>query len=220
MTAADTPPAPEGSAPWLQARRLACLRGGRLLFRGVDFTVRGGESLLLQGPNGTGKSSLLRLLAGLLPVAAGTVRHQGRLALADDRLALDGDTPLGRALAFWAKMDGSDAAGLRDALSAFSLTGLAEVPVRMLSTGQRKRAILARTLAGGADIWLLDEPGNGLDSASLGALNRAMEAHVARGGLIVAATHFPLEHRFVHTLALDRRMVTDEDDEDDGEAEA
>lgn len=176
----------------LRLSGIACARGGRLLFRGVDLALAPGDSALLKGPNGVGKSSLMRICAGLLRATAGTVERRGRIALADERLALDMEQPLRAALSFWARLDEADAASLDRAMAAMALEPLAEVPVRMLSTGQRKRAALARVVASGAPVWLLDEPGNGLDDASLALLGSAVEQHLAAGGILVAASHQPL----------------------------
>ncbi|MBH1992871.1 MAG: heme ABC exporter ATP-binding protein CcmA [Sphingomonadaceae bacterium] len=171
---------------------VACLRGGRMLFRGITLTIAPGGSALLTGPNGVGKSSLLRICAGLLPIFAGTMTREGGVALADERLALDMELPLAKALDFWARIDRAKDSAVDDALGAMALRPIADVPVRMLSTGQRKRAMLARVIASGAGIWLLDEPGNGLDSASLALLGGAVAAHLAGGGIVVAASHQPL----------------------------
>jgi heme exporter protein A len=168
----------------LALRGVACLRGGRLLFEGLDLVLGPSDAALVRGPNGVGKSSLIRVAAGLLRTAAGTV-ERADAALADEHLALDERQPLGRALAFWT----ADAA---PGIAAMGLDGLTEVPVRMLSTGQRKRAALARVVASGAPLWLLDEPGNGLDADGLTRLEAAMAAHRAAGGAILAATHQPL----------------------------
>ena len=176
----------------LRLSGIACARGGRLLFRGVDLVLEGGGSALLRGPNGIGKSSLMRICAGLLRPMAGTIERRGRIALADERLALDVEEPLREALGFWARLDGADAGALDGALEAMALGPLGGIPVRMLSTGQRKRAALARVIASGAGLWLLDEPGNGLDDASLGLLGAAVAAHLAGGGNVVAASHQPL----------------------------
>ncbi len=161
-----------------------------MLFKGLSLTLQGGDAAYVAGPNGVGKSSLLRLIAGLLEPFAGSVALSGRVALADQELALDARLPLAKALGFWAGLDGGT---VDAALAAVALDHLAAVPVRILSTGQRKRAVLARTMASGADIWLLDEPGNGLDTASLGRLNAVMAAHRAKGGIIIAASHQPLD---------------------------
>jgi len=172
---------------------VACVRGGRLLFEGLDLRLGPGEVALARGPNGAGKSSLLRLAAGLLRPAAGTV-DRAEAALADEQLALDERQKLGDALAFWV-------ADAPVGLAAMGLEALAGVPVRMLSTGQRKRAALARVVAGGAPLWLLDEPANGLDADGLARLEAAMALHRAAGGAILAASHQPI------ALA-DARIVT------------
>lgn len=184
----------------LNVEDIRCVRGGRTLFSHLSFAVGPGESLLLRGPNGIGKSSLLRMIAGLLPCASGHIEHDGAIALADEHPALDPDKRLRDALELWARIDGTDVADVDGALARFALDRLADVPVRMLSTGQRKRAGLARTLASRARLWLLDEPGNGLDTASLSALGAAMDQHLVEGGAIVAASHLDLPHSFGRTI--------------------
>ena len=193
----------------LRLSGIACARGGRLLFRDVDLALNAGESALLRGPNGIGKSSLMRICAGLLRPVGGTIERRGRIALADERLALDMEEPLRAALGFWARLDGADAAALDQALDAMALGSLADIPVRMLSTGQRKRASLARVIAGGAPLWLLDEPGNGLDDASLKLLGKAVAAHVAGGGIVVAASHQPLPMTAPVTVELANYVAED-----------
>jgi heme exporter protein A len=168
----------------LALEAVACRRGGRLLFEGLSLTLAPGETALVSGPNGAGKSSLIRLAAGLLRPAAGKI-ERAEAALADEHLALDERQRLGAALAFW----GGDAAG---GIETMGLAPLADVPVRILSTGQRKRAALARLVASGAPLWLLDEPANGLDGDGLERLEAAMAAHRAAGGAILAASHQPL----------------------------
>lgn len=183
---------------------LACIRGGRTLYSGVSFALTAGESLWVSGPNGVGKSTLLRQICGLLPCLNGRIRldDERRVALADERPALDPERPLRDALMFWAQLDGAAPEQVDEAMGIMALGTLAKMPVRMLSTGQRKRAVLARVIASSAQLWLLDEPGNGLDIASLAALGDAMNAHVAQGGAIIAASHFALPHRFTQTLDL------------------
>ncbi len=167
---------------------VACVRGGRLLFEGLCLALGAGGAALVRGPNGAGKSSLIRVAAGLLRPAAGRV-DRSAAALADEHVALDERQRLGDALAFWARFGGRDAAA---GLEAMGLARLAGVPVRMLSTGQRRRAALARAIASGAPLWLLDEPANGLDADGQERLEAAMAAHRATGGAILAATHQPL----------------------------
>ncbi len=180
------------SAARLALHGLACVRGGRLLFEALDLALAAGDAAVVRGPNGAGKSSLLRMVAGLLIPAAGRIERAGALAWMGEAAALDVDRPLAQALGFWARIDGRDRASIDEALTTMGLAGLAEVPVRMLSTGQRRRAAAARVIAGGAAVWLLDEPGNGLDALALTALERAIAAHRARGGIVLAATHQPL----------------------------
>ena len=172
----------------LRLQDVACRRGGRLLFEGLRLKLAAGEAAVLTGPNGVGKSSLIRLAAGLLRPASGSVEAE-RAALADEHLALDERQSLGDALIFWARLDGGDA---KSGMTAMGLDRLADVPVRMLSTGQRKRAVLARVIASGAPLWLLDEPGNGLDQDGRDRLAAAMATHRAGGGAVLAATHQPL----------------------------
>lgn len=186
----------------LRIERLACRRGGRLLFAGLDLDLRAGQSALIAGPNGIGKSSLLRMIAGLLTPFGGTVQANGRIALTDEAAALDRDRTLRTALGFWARLDGAAPARIDAALSALNIGHLADIPVRILSTGQRKRAALARTIASGAEIWLLDEPANGLDIASAAALAAVVERHRAGGGIVVAASHMPLGWRHDAEIAL------------------
>lgn len=163
-----------------------------MLFKGLSFSLGPGDAAQVQGANGTGKSSLIRVIAGLLPAFAGTVEREGALALTDERLALDANATLGHALGHWGRLDGAATEQRDAALAALDLAALADVPVRMFSTGQRKRAALARVVQSGAPIWLLDEPANGLDTASIERLGAAIAVHRAAGGIVLAASHQPL----------------------------
>lgn len=177
--------------PRLALHGVACQRGGRTLFDGLDLSLDAGGGLLVTGPNGAGKSSLIRIAAGLLAPAAGRVEVTGERALLTEAAALDPELPVARALAFWAGMDGRRDA-VDAALETVGLTHLAPVPVRMLSTGQRRRVGIARVVASGVPIWLLDEPANGLDHGAIGMLGGLIAAHRAAGGIAVVATHLPI----------------------------
>jgi heme exporter protein A len=174
--------------PLLRMKEVACIRGGRLLFDGLDLSLDPGGAALVTGPNGAGKSSLLRIAGGLLNAASGTI-ERAPAALADERAALDERLTLGRALAFWARINGVRA---EPGMERMGLAHLAHVPVRMLSTGQGKRAVLARVVASGAPLWLLDEPSNGLDAEGQERLASAMTEHRTGGGAVLAASHQPL----------------------------
>ncbi|PQM29199.1 heme ABC exporter ATP-binding protein CcmA [Sphingopyxis lindanitolerans] len=176
----------------LRLDRVACIRGDRLLFEGLSLALARGDALWLRGPNGAGKSSLIRLVAGLLRPAAGTVEHRERVALIDEAAALDAELPLRRALDVWARIDTVDGQAVTRAMADMALAPLAEVPVAMLSTGQRKRAAMARVIASGAPIWLLDEPANGMDDAAQARLVAAIARHRANGGAVLLASHFAL----------------------------
>jgi heme exporter protein A len=175
----------------LAFRDVACARGGRLLFEGLSFALAPGQAALVTGPNGAGKSSLIRVAAGLLAPTAGSVEGEGARALLTEAAALDPELSLVAALRFWARIDGRSHA-VPAALEAVNLADLAQVPVRLLSTGQRRRAALARVVASGAPVWLLDEPANGLDDTSVRGLEALIARHRAEGGIALVATHLPL----------------------------
>lgn len=168
----------------LRFEQVTLRRGGRMLFEGLDLDLARGEALHVAGPNGSGKSSLLRLAAALLRAERGRV-ERSPLALADDNLALDRELPLGRALRFWDAAPGQG-------LDALGIAHLAAVPVRLLSSGQQKKATLARVAASGAPLWLLDEPLNALDIDGAARLAALVENHLGSGGGVVAASHQPL----------------------------
>jgi heme exporter protein A len=171
----------------LLAEGVAGARGGRVLFEGVSLDLRAGDAALVTGPNGAGKTTLLRILAGLLRPLAGRVVREGGVGWAGEALALDGERPLRDALGFWAGVDGAV-----PALAALGLEPLGQVPVRLMSTGQRRRAALARVVASGAGVWLLDEPANGLDVGAVAVLERLVAEHRGGGGCVVVASHQPV----------------------------
>jgi len=170
--------------PLLRFEGVSLRRGGRLLFEDLDLTLGPGEALQVAGPNGSGKSSLIRLAAGLLREERGRV-ERSPVALADDNVALDRELPLRRALSFWG-------GSVEPGMDALAIAFLGDVPVRLLSSGQLKRATLARVAASGAALWLLDEPLNALDGDGAVRLARLVEAHRAGGGAVLAASHQPL----------------------------
>ncbi|MGE5163879.1 MAG: heme ABC exporter ATP-binding protein CcmA [Sphingobacteriales bacterium] len=181
----------------LRAEELTCSRGGREVFRAVSFKVSAGEAILVTGRNGAGKSSLLRMIAGLVRIAGG-------------RLTLDGGAPempigeqahylghqdamkpsltVGENLGFWTKFLGARSA-VEPALEAVDLAPLAGLPAAYLSAGQRRRLSIARLVAVSRPIWLLDEPTSALDVPSQKRLSELMRSHLGGGGIIVAAAH-------------------------------
>ncbi|GAA0284954.1 heme ABC exporter ATP-binding protein CcmA [Alteraurantiacibacter aestuarii] len=181
----------------LTATQLACRRGERLLFAGLSLDLEGGQALQIAGPNGMGKSSLIRILAGLMRPLDGHVERTGGTGLLDEKPVLDEHQPLGRALDFWSRLDGQCAA-----LERLGLDDLLDVPVRYLSTGQRKRAAMARLIGQQAPIWLLDEPLNGLDREAVAMAEGLVADHLKAGGLALIASHQPFDLPGLATLSL------------------
>lgn len=185
----------------LEARDLACLRGERAVFAGLSFALPAGAALVLTGANGAGKSTLLRILAGLLRPAEGAVLWQGedvatepashaaRLRYLSHQDALKPALTVTENLDFFARLWGG---AVTPALEALALAPLAELPARVLSSGQKRRLALARLALAPVPLWLLDEPTTGLDAASVERLGPLLAAHRAQGGIVVAATHIPL----------------------------
>lgn len=180
---------------------LSCVRGQREIFAGLDFRAAGGEALLLVGPNGAGKSSLLRLIAGLVHRAAGTLTLDGgdpELTVPEQahylghQDALKTSLSVTENLAFWVDFLGGDRGRIDAALDAVALAEIADLPAGYLSAGQRRRLSIARLVAVDRPVWLLDEPTAALDVASQARLAGLMKAHLAGGGIVVAATHGPL----------------------------
>ena len=189
--------------PSIRLENIAVVRGSRLVLNRLSLEADAGDIVWVRGANGCGKSTLLRLVAGLLNAASGSAGITGAVALSDENPALDPALRLEDALAFWAKLDDAPASRRDAALVAMDLIGLTEVPVRYLSTGQRKRAGLARVIASSAPIWLLDEPYNGLDSASSARLDAALLAHSKGGGIALVAAHHSPTVNVALSIALD-----------------
>jgi heme exporter protein A len=180
------------------------LRGNRLVLRDFSIEAHSGEIVWVRGANGSGKSTLFRALAGLLPLAAGRSSVTGSIALTDDNNALDAEQSVEDNLHLWSKMDGVSNAVLEKALEALDLVSLAELPVRFLSAGQKRRVSLARMIASGASIWLLDEPYNGLDQANVARLDEALHRHTASGGIALIASHIAPTVNVARSVMLDQ----------------
>lgn len=185
----------------LTGSQLRCVRGGREIFAGLDFTADAGEPLAVVGANGAGKTSLLRLIAGLIAPAGGRVTFAGGdddLSPAEQahylghRDALKSALSVMENLAFWRAALGGEATDIDAALNAVGLDHIAQLPAAYLSAGQRRRLSIARLLAVKRPIWLLDEPTSSLDANGQAMMADLMRAHLSSGGVIVAATHLPL----------------------------
>jgi heme exporter protein A len=188
-------------------RDLGCERGERVVFDGVSFDIPGGGVTELRGANGSGKSSLLRMMAGLLAPTRGSIAwngtqvdedrdaHRARVNYIGHLDGVKGMLTVAENLRFWAGMTRGDQTDgqIRDradlALMTFGIANLADLPARSLSAGQRRRVALARLIVRPALIWLLDEPATALDTAALAALDHAMAAHLGAGGIVIMATH-------------------------------
>jgi len=194
---------------------LTCIRGERHVFTGLGFAVPAGGALILVGPNGSGKSSLLRLMAGLsrpasgvlawagLPIADDPEAHRGRVRYVGHLDCVKAVLSTRENLSFWAGQHGQAGPDeVRRGLEAFALESLADVPGQVLSAGQRRRLALARLVASPGELWLLDEPTVGLDTAARARLSVAIAAHRDTGGRIVAATHTHLDLAGAQTLEL------------------
>ena len=179
---------------------MACIRGERPVFSGVSFRLARGGALALVGPNGAGKSSLLRILAGLLKPAGGSLSwdgtpveddwaaHCGRLHYVGHLDAVKPALTVAENLDGWAHFRGA-ARAAPDALATLGIEGLADVPGRYLSAGQRRRLALARVVATPAPLWLLDEPTVTLDADATARVDAMIAAHRADGGMAIVATH-------------------------------
>ena len=193
----------------LLGRGVGCVRGGRDVFSGLDFEVPAGEALAVTGRNGSGKTSLLRLIAGLLTPAGGSIALEGgedELTLAEQahylghRDALKPALSVLENLAFWRDFLGGEIAeagtdlpgSLAQSLASVGLDHATDLPAAFLSAGQRRRLSIARLVAVRRPIWLLDEPSTALDTAGQSLFSTLMQSHLATGGIIIAATHGPL----------------------------
>jgi len=185
----------------LSGQNLRCVRGGREVFSGLDFAVSAGELLAITGANGSGKTSLLRLIAGLLVASGGSVELEGgeaELSLAEQahylghRDALKPALSVAENLSFWRDFLGGEMGDGGRCLAAAGLDHAAHLPAAYLSAGQRRRLSIARLLVVRRPVWLLDEPTSALDVAGQDLFVRLMRDHLIGGGIIIAATHAPL----------------------------
>ncbi|MGC4024366.1 MAG: heme ABC exporter ATP-binding protein CcmA [Mesorhizobium sp.] len=185
----------------LEAENLAAERGGELVFSDINFVLREGEGLVVTGPNGAGKSTLLRAVAGLLPLAAGRVRFDGDAEFDEvggachylgHQNAMKTALTVEENLRFWREFSGSAHLEIVEALEMVGLADIGHLPFGYLSTGQKRRAAIAKLLVSYRPVWLLDEPTAGLDKASETQFAELMRAHLGDGGMIIAATHHPL----------------------------
>jgi len=186
----------------LIAENLGGERGGETVFSNIGFALEKGEALIVTGPNGSGKSTLLRIVAGLLPAAGGKVLVEGggeafpTVALASHYLghlnAMKTVLSVEENLGFWRAFQGEPGLSVEEALETVALGGIGHLPFGYLSTGQRRRASIAKLLVSRRPVWLLDEPTAGLDKASEERFAGLMRGHLQDGGILVAATHLPL----------------------------
>ncbi|MBN8958283.1 MAG: heme ABC exporter ATP-binding protein CcmA [Rhizobiales bacterium] len=196
----------------LSAYNLRCVRGDCQVFDNLCFTIEGGQALVVTGPNGAGKSSLLRLIGGLVRIDSGTLTLEGgdpERGIGEQVHYLGHLDPLKPSLTarenllFWAQFLGGDLLKAAQALEKVGLAGLADLPAGYLSAGQRRRLSIARLLSVPRPIWLLDEPTAPLDTAARDDIAALMQAHLAQGGIIVAATHAPIGLEGAQELRLD-----------------
>lgn len=206
---------------YFQAKNISCDRGGKCVFKGLSFSLQNGGALILRGPNGSGKSSLLRMMAGLSTpmegelvwnkqnIAHDPIFHRDRIHYLGHFDAVKPALTVRENLTVWQKLrsDGlsvrqEEKKALERALIAFDMVHLADLPARLLSSGESRRLALARLLANSASLWLLDEPANGLDDSSRRALEDIVSEHQMAGGMVVMSIHGPSNLTNTHTLNL------------------
>jgi heme exporter protein A len=185
----------------LLVQSLACKRNGRTIFRDVGFSLKPGDMLMITGANGSGKTSLLRQLAGLLPMVTGDIRWDNK-PVTDDMTAylqqlqfvghleaIKPELTVRETLSYWSILRGQGKASSADCLAVFNLESFIDLPVCRLSAGQKRRLSLTRLLLNPAPLWLLDEPGTALDHAATDKLVEAVTNHCGNGGMAIVVTH-------------------------------
>ena len=183
------PPDPTTPSVLLDVRDITVFRGDRLVLDDVSLSLAHGDAMILTGPNGAGKSTLLRTIAGLRKPDGGTIERYGALAWLGHQDALKPGLTLAQNLAL---ADRLGSGSMEDVLEALDLAFLTDLPARLLSSGQKRRAAFARVMLSGAPLWLLDEPTVGLDVASIERLGAVMAKHRDNGGAMIVTTHVPL----------------------------
>jgi len=218
-----------------RGENLMCVRGERIVFRGLDFDLSAGGAVVLIGPNGSGKSSLLRMMAGLLRPALGRMMwagsghdvaggeydvhqdldsHGPQLHYVGHHDAVKSVLSVAENIRFWAHLRGRGEAAIQDALAAFDIAHLHEVPGRFLSAGQKRRVNLARIMAAPAPLWLLDEPSTALDKATVKRLEEVLHRHRDGGGMVVLSTHAEINMAGAEVLNLADFTAAASSDED------
>lgn len=195
-----------------------CVRGERQVLHGAGFALSSGHALILRGANGTGKSTLLRLMAGLMRPRAGKItwdgsdiaedqtEHNRRIAYIGHADAVKPALSVIENVAFWGTLADGNGMTAPDALKTLGISHLAELPARYLSAGQRRRVSLTRALTSGAALWLLDEPTTSLDTATTVSLKEQIETHLASGGMAVISTHTDMGLNDAKSLTLGQNV--------------